>query len=163
MAGKTDIELANDALAVARQARLDFCVFRKDVGIPGEVSSLARLIWLEIPEMAKSMGAKLEPDEGFPEGIGAHPKPLIAAIARDAADSRPIASWLSHHISKDVAGVFQKGSENTLNPVLDAFAKANDVVRSDAIAVESRGTGAASAQRTTGIAAMQHARDVAYA
>lgn len=147
MAGKTDVELATDALEMARKARLDFCVFRKDVGIPGEVSSLARLIWVEIPEMAKSMGAKVEPDEGFPEGIGSHPRALLDSIGRDVKDSVPIASWLSHHISSEVAGMFEKGGSNALNPVMDAFARSNGVARSDVIAMESRGPNVVAIQR----------------
>lgn len=130
---------AQNMLEGARVARLEFCVFRHDGGSPGEVAGLSRLLWQHIPALAERMGVPIRQEEGHhTKGVVAIPdESLNRLIASDVVAARPVAEWLSHHVSPRTSAMFAKGADNALAPVLEAFAADRGFQRSDALSQEA--------------------------
>lgn len=130
---------AEETLAVARQARLDFTIFRHNVGSPGEDASVARLLWLRIPEMAKQLGAKLDADEGYGSGINSPPQQVSMMTASDVAQSRPYSDWLDCHIKAETKELFRPafGQEgNRVDKLIALHARELGYDRTDILQME---------------------------
>lgn len=148
MANELEYGTAQELLEGARTARLEFCVWRHNSDSPGEDAAAARMLWRHIPEIAMRMGVPIRQDEGHDTSgvVVLSNEALLNLTARDMERTRDIASWLGTHLSPAVAGMFAEGSKNTLNPVLDAFAKESGFERTDLIALEVAGPNRAKSQ-----------------
>jgi hypothetical protein len=137
MSGEFDLKDANAMLDAARKARSEMVIFHHDSQVPGEVSSLARLFWRHIPEMAKRAGAQIEDKEGHPEGISSSDQSLIKMVSADMVHGRGVVEWLARVTSDQTKAMFKKGADNAMEGFIQEFAKARGIVREDALAMES--------------------------
>ena len=113
----------------ARQARLTFCVFPKDVRSPlFDDAGVSRLLYAWLPELARREGAELAPRDIPSEELGGlvpaslSPQQLARAIDDDMQRARRLSDWLGPHVSGDVAALMSRGDDSILQPVLDRFA-----------------------------------------
>lgn len=130
----------DEILAGARVARLEMVNFRHDCGTPGEVGSLARACWLHLPELAARLGSGIAADEGHPPGISTSMHGLVNRTAEELVAARPMAEWLSGHVSPATAALFARGRGNSLHALFERLSMKHGFRRVDALAAESVAT-----------------------
>ena len=153
MAGEFDFKDAKALYEAAREARINLCVFHGNADVPGEVSSLARMLWKHIPELAKRSGVAIQEDrEGHPPMVNASDKGLVTAIARDMDGGRALVDWMPT-ASPLSRSMFAKGEGNSMNAFFNRFAQERGFTRDDVLSNESTpaGTPVVEAERIAGV------------
>jgi hypothetical protein len=150
MAGDLEFKDAQALYEGARDARINLCVFEGNANIPGEVSSLARMLWFHIPELAKRSGVQIdESREGHPAGVFSPDNKLVEVIARDMDGGRDMVSWLGAVATPQTKAMFAPGGGNAMDAVLDRFAKDRGFERDDLLAREAAAARGSDSGRAT--------------
>tara|TARA_B100000929_G_scaffold86897_2_gene67950 strand:- start:5628 stop:6140 length:513 start_codon:yes stop_codon:yes gene_type:complete len=116
----------------AYQASLHFCVLERDVNSPMTDASLAKLFFRHIPKAVEmdTSGKEAQPGEA---------QRLAKEMERDMVVGRDYDEWLAgyDHLKPETRAIFAKGSQNSLNPVLDRLAEVGGYQRSDILTREA--------------------------
>jgi hypothetical protein len=139
MAAENDYKNVKELYEGARDVRINLCIFEGNADVPGEIASVARVLWKHIPEMARREGVPIdEAREGYPINIVSPDKTMVDAITRDMAASRDLVAWMPS-ASPESRAMFAKGADNSMNAFFDAFAKEKGFVRDDVLSRERDG------------------------